>query len=387
MARSESHGTAGHDGADWAEVVVVGAGAAGVGTAAALRQMGVERVAIIDRYDVGGSFERWPAQTRFITPSFPGPGFGLLDLNAVMPATSPALMLKAEHPSGRQYQHYLRTVLDHVGAVKLFGMDVGRVRPRAGGGFSLESEQGLLWARHVVWAAGEFQYPRDDAFPGAPLCRHYAAVDSWGDLPGSAVTVVGGGESGIDAAVCLSDLGRRVTVLDEAHPWEADDPGPSRALSTYTMGRLLAAVDDGRIELIGDARVNSVDRGTDGTYVVEAVDGRQWLSAARPVLATGFTFSLRLVTDLFDRSGETGLPALNWHGESTRTPGLFLAGPTVAHGRHVFCFIYKFRQRFPVVAAEIARRLGHDPAEAVEAYRRAGMFLDDPTCCGNECVC
>ena len=374
-------------GGDWADVVVVGAGAAGVGAAAALRQMGVERVAVVDRYDVGASFERWPAQTRFITPSFPGHGFGLLDLNAVMPATSPALMLKAEHPSGRQYQHYLRTVLDHVGAVKVFGIDVGRVRPRAGGGFSLESDRGLLRARHVVWAAGEFQYPRDAAFPGAPLCRHYAAIHDWDDLPGGPVTVVGGGESGIDAAVCLSDRGRRVTVLDEGQPWEADDPDPSRALSTYTMGRLLTAIDDRRIELVGNARVDSVDRDADGGFAVELADGRRWVTAGRPVLATGFTSSLRLVDDLFDWSDDTGLPALNWHDESTRTPGLFLAGPKVAHGRHVFCFIYKFRQRFPVVAAEIARRLGHDPAAAVEAYRRAGMYLDDPTCCGNECAC
>ena len=102
-----------------------------------------------------------------------------------------------------------------------------------------------------------------------------------------------------------------MTVLDEGQPWEADDPDPSRALSTYTMGRLLTAIDDRRIELVGNARVDSVDRDADGGFAVELADGRRWVTAGRPVLATGFTSSLRLVADLFDWSDDTGFPALN----------------------------------------------------------------------------
>ena len=52
------------------DAVVVGAGAAGVGVGIALRHAGVENFAVIDRHGVGASFDRWPAETRFITPSF-----------------------------------------------------------------------------------------------------------------------------------------------------------------------------------------------------------------------------------------------------------------------------------------------------------------------------
>ena len=51
-----------------------------------------------------------------------------------------------------------------------------------------------------------------------------------------------------------------------------------------------------------------------------------------------------------------------------------------------FCFIYKYRQRFAVVAKAIADELDL-PAENLEIYRMWGMYLDDLSCCGQECVC
>ena len=70
----------------------------------------------------------------------------------------------------------------------------------------------------------------------------------------------------------------------------------------------------------------------------------------------------------------------------TIMPGLFLCGPAVRHDNHVFCFIFKYRQRFAVVAKAIATSLGL-PAEGLEMYRSWGMYLDDLSCCGEECVC
>ena len=55
---------------------------------------------------------------------------------------------------------------------------------------------------------------------------------------------------------------------------------------------------------------------------------------------------------------DAGSPRLTPTDESTKTPGLFLAGPAVRHGELSFCFVYKFRQRFGVVADVIARGLG-----------------------------
>jgi putative flavoprotein involved in K+ transport len=72
--------------------------------------------------------------------------------------------------------------------------------------------------------------------------------------------------------------------------------------------------------------------------------------------------------------------------ESTVTPGLFLAGPAVTHREAIFCFVYKFRQRFGVVAREIGDRLGVDTSP-LEQLRAQQFLLDDLSCCELECAC
>ncbi len=103
------------------------------------------------------------------------------------------------------------------------------------------------------------------------------------------------------------------------------------------------------------------------------------------MLATGFDGSLTLVEDLFVL--EDGVADLTERDESTTTPGLFLVGPQVAHNGQKFCFIYKYRQRFAVVADTLGERLGVD-TDSLEEYRETNMFLEDLECCEPEyCDC
>ena len=92
--------------------IIVGAGAAGIGIARALQEVGVGAV-ILERHEIGGSFRRWPREMRFITPSFPSNSFGTLDLNSVAIGTSPAFTLECEHPTGKQYADYLKSVVEY----------------------------------------------------------------------------------------------------------------------------------------------------------------------------------------------------------------------------------------------------------------------------------
>ena len=120
------------------------------------------------------------------------------------------------------------------------------------------------------------------------------------------------------------------------------------------------------------------------TEVISAKEAARKVRDGDTLLAGGFDGSIKLVADLFEQR-EDGFPLLNEQDESTITPGLFLCGPAVRHDHHVFCFIYKYRQRFAVVAKAIATSLGI-PAEDLETYRQWGMYLDDLSCCGEECV-
>ncbi|MEM7233642.1 MAG: NAD(P)/FAD-dependent oxidoreductase [Planctomycetota bacterium] len=364
------------------DVVVVGGGAAGVGVSIALKHAGIKNFVVLERQTVGASFSSWPAETRFITPSFPTNSIGMLDLNSIAIGVSPAFGLGVEHPTGEEYATHLRGVAKYFKVPVQEKTDVERIT-KVGPDFRLDTTDKTIRAKHVIWAAGEFQYPRLHGFEGSELCRHTATVPSYEKLDGDDFIVVGGYESGIDAAYHLAAQDKNVRLFDRGCPWEDESSDPSVSLSTYSLERINEEWFDEYVELIPQTAIASVTR-EDDAYRVTTQDGRDFQTPVPPLLAGGFEGSHKRVADLFARRPD-GFPLLNEHDESTTVPGIYLCGPAVRHDDHVFCFIYKYRQRFAVVAKSIATSLGL-PAEELEKYRHWGMYLDDLSCCGEECA-
>ena len=194
--------------------------------------------------------------------------------------------------------------------------------------------------------------------------------------------MIGGYESGVDAAYHLSYRDKRVRLFDRGCPWKEESSDPSVALSTYSQERMREDWFEEHVELFPNTWVASVSK-VDTGYEVTAKDGRSFQTSTQPLLAGGFEGSHKIVSNLFEHRDD-GLPLLSENDESTITSGMYLCGPTVRHDNLVFCFIYKYRQRFAVVAKAIATSLGL-PAEDLESYRQWGMYLDDLSCCGEEC--
>ena len=406
------------------DVAVVGAGAAGVGVGVALSKLELD-IQVLEREQVGASFRAWPDEMRFITPSFPSNSFGLTDLNAITPDTSPAFTLDREHPSGDEYADYLQAVVEYHELPVETGVDVESIHPLAepdgasavesdaadqlaavdggtvatatdGDGFLLETSEGPLAASHVVWAAGHFGTPRMDVIEGSEHCVHTSQVDSWQSYveatPNEGFLIIGGYESGIDAAVGLHNAGASVRVLDRGWPWAERHPDPSEVLAPYTLERLKKIADSDRLTLDGGRDVERVRQTDDGFAVdvrptvventppgVNSADESETFQVpTRPLLATGFEPTLGPAEQHF--AVEEGTIQLTDRDESTETPGLFLSGPDVTHNGVKFCFIYKFRARFPVIAEAIGQRLGVE-TDALEEYRQQNMFLDDLSCC------
>jgi hypothetical protein len=72
--------------------------------------------------------------------------------------------------------------------------------------------------------------------------------------------------------------------------------------------------------------------------------------------------------------------------ESLVTEGLFYSGPALRHRGTLFCFIYKFRARFGIVASEIASRLGLEWEGPLKLWRERGFLVEDLACC-TDCRC
>ena len=459
------------------DVIVVGAGAAGVGCASMLTNtfgLDPSRVLLIERGEaVGETFRRWPAEMRFISPSFNSQGWtSSFDLNSVAYNTSPAFSLHTQHPSGSQYADYLAGLAETAKLNVRTRTDVSRVVPVEGGGFEVHvrpagagceagcaagcdaggatdlidrlrgsaadvtdgspREEEVLRARYVVWAAGEFQYPRvggSGAIAGAELCTHNSRVKSWAKLPGDDFVLIGGYESGADAAINLAKAGKQATVLASTATWHVQSADPSAELAPYTAARLREVTAPGfspKPKLLAPLRVLRVEKAATGGFDVIATwkaaeeltqsklrkpvvgaeadedtattagaDGDELVlhTAQPPVLCTGFHGSVAsAASHLFNLESSdaakgclAGAPLLSSHDESTKVPGVFLVGPTVRHGELSFCFIYKFRQRFAIVANQICRGLGRDTEAAVSECRKMNMFMDDMSCCESTC--
>ena len=72
------------------DVVIVGAGPAGVGITSMLKDFGIENMVVLERGKVGETFDKWPEEMRFITPSFTTNFWAQMDLNSIATGTSPA---------------------------------------------------------------------------------------------------------------------------------------------------------------------------------------------------------------------------------------------------------------------------------------------------------
>lgn len=376
------------------DVAIIGAGASGVGIGVALKRFGVENFALLERENVGAAFEKWPAEMRFITPSFPSNPFGCPDLNAVAPEISVAVDVGREHPSGPQYAAHLRNVVASFELPVQNGIEVRGLQAEEnqddGPFFRLQTTQGTMCARFVVWAAGEFSTPREHLFPGAELCMHNSRIEAYGALQGDEFVVVGGYESGIDAAVHLAGHGKRVRVFDSHAIRCALGFDPSVTLSPYTRERLEGALESGLVELCDNTKIARVEK-NGAVFCVVADDGRAFFSSSAPILATGFESSLQAIAPLFEWNSR-GDAELSENDESVKTRGLFVCGPSLRHldaqgEALIFCFIYKFRGRFPIVAQTIAARLGLEIEDGINWYLAGNMYLDDLSCCGDACGC
>ncbi len=359
------------------DTVIIGGGAAGVGMAVTLEDFGVSNYVILEKSEIGSSFLRWPTETRFITPSFSSNQFNLLDLNSVSYNTSPAFTFQKEHMTGAEYAEYLKLCVKYFNLKVKEGVEVEGVT-KEGDIFIINTNLGKVKSKNIIMAVGEYSFP-SKYFENA---IHTSSIKSYKKLKGEDFAIIGGYESGADAAIHLVDAGKSVTIFAKENLWNIKSSDPSQILSPFTHDRL-AKLDKKKIKLITE-KVESV-RKDKGLYIIKT-NKKEYTFNTKPIDATGFGGDNFLQKELFEYTDE-GLPKVTDKDESTKVSGVFLTGPKLKHDKTLFCFIFKFRERFAVVAHEIGKRLGVNRAEVAEFYKSKNMYLDDLSCCQEECAC
>jgi putative flavoprotein involved in K+ transport len=196
-----------------AQVVIVGAGAAGLSAGAALKQQGIEPI-VVERDDcIGGTWARRYERLQLHTiRQFSGLA------HYPIPRTYPRYVPKD------MYSNYLREYAEAFQLQVELDRPVRTVRPIDNGLWEIVPEHGEpLHARVVIIATGSYNEPLLPSWPGmdgfAGRIVHSRDYVSGRDFAGQAVLVVGIGNSGAEIAADLVEQGAaRVAIAVRTPP-------------------------------------------------------------------------------------------------------------------------------------------------------------------------
>jgi putative flavoprotein involved in K+ transport len=187
------------------DVLIVGAGHAGVAMSSLLTQAGRDHLVVERRETLGGGWQDLWDEFTLVTPnwtaSFPGWEYDGPDPDGFM---------------GRdEIAARVARYAEVVHAPVALGTDVQRLTPHRGG-FSAVTSRGKVSARQVVVATGSYHTPRVPR-PARDISSRVTQLHSHdyrneAALPDGAVLVVGSGQSGLQLAEELHEAGRRVFV-------------------------------------------------------------------------------------------------------------------------------------------------------------------------------
>lgn len=193
------------------EVLVVGAGQAGVAMSEHLTKMNVPHI-VLERNRVA---ERWRSE-RWDSLVANGPAwhdrFPGMDFNDVDPD---------EFATKDQVAEYFEDYAAAFNAPIRCGVEVQQVNKKEGeSGFRVETSEGIIDAAFVVAATGAFQKPIIPALVPQSARLHQLHSSSYRNpqqLPSGAVLVVGAGSSGVQIADELQRFGRQVYLAVGPH--------------------------------------------------------------------------------------------------------------------------------------------------------------------------
>jgi putative flavoprotein involved in K+ transport len=194
------------------EVVVIGAGQAGLSASHELTERGIEHV-VLERGELGHTWRtrRWRS-FRIVSPNslnlLPGGEYDGPEPDAFLDTAGLLAYLEGYAAS---FHAPVRRA------------DVSDVRPAEGSGYIVRTDVGEWHTDHVIVATGAFGDASVPAMAAklAPGIHSLHTDDYWApeDLPAGGVLVVGAGQSGLQIADELARAGRAVTVAVGRHGW------------------------------------------------------------------------------------------------------------------------------------------------------------------------
>ncbi|MDQ0193327.1 YpdA family putative bacillithiol disulfide reductase [Paenibacillus wynnii] len=332
------------------DVIIIGAGPCGLSAAIECQRQGLSSL-IIEKNFIVHSIFLYPTNMQFFSTT------ELLEIGNV-PFTSPN-----EKPFRHEALVYYRRAAQQYGLEIAAYEEALKVEPQEDGSFSvhtsnLRGEQQVHSAANVVIATGYFDQPNLIGIPGEelPKVTHYFGEAH--PYTGMKVTVIGGSNSAVDAALELMRVGASVdmvyrgdSISDNIKPW--------------VRPIFESMVKKDKITLHLQSRVTEI---TVDSVIITSKDGSKTTLDNDFVLAlTGFRPSRVLLTSA-GVAMDDDMDKPTFHPETMESdiPGIYVAG-VIASGRNANeVFIESGRGHGKLIADHIVskqmagvREMGH----------------------------
>ena len=321
------------------DLIIIGAGPAGLSAAEAAVEAGLDYL-VIEKGTIANTIRQYPVgRAMFSTP------------NEVEMHEGTLKPVREKPTREEMLSHYIHFVLDldlHINTAET----VVSVNGNIDEGFVVKTNVSEYKARRVLFAIGAMERPRRINVPGEELPKvHHLFVEPYAYVRKDAL-VVGGGNSAAEAALFLSEEGARTTMAIWREDWENRDP-KAGAMKHWVRTPLEAEVTAGRLRVVLYKHVVEI-RETDVTLTTDAGESLTIPNDVVFVLV-GSDADLTLLKQLGvqTESGKLAeVPVYDPETFETNVRGIYVAGH-FTHARHIKAAIDVPRRIVPLIAKEL----------------------------------
>ena len=328
------------------DLIIVGAGPAGLAAAIAAKQAGLD-FRTFEKGVLVNSLFHFPGQMVFFTTP------DLLEIGG-LPFVTPH-----GKPTRDETLRYYRRVVDTHDLAIDFGYSVSAIRRGDDDVFAVRTSHDAAgdqsWrARTVVIASGCYDHPNHLGVLGEDLphvSHYYTEPHEFYRKP---VVVVGGKNSAAEAALDLYRNGAHVTLVHRRAELGA-------SIKYWVKPDIENRIKEGSIAARFETTVVEI---RSREVVVERDGVRETIPAEGVFLLTGYLADLDFLRGAGIQVAANNVPRHDPETFETNVPGLYLAGAVVAGANRGEVFIENGRFHGRVVVEHIARRLGREVARA-----------------------
>ena len=330
---------------DYLDLLIIGAGPAGLSAADAAAREGLSYL-VIEKGTIANTIRQYPVgRAMFSTPN---------ELEMHEGSLQPI----REKPTREELlSHYIHFVLDNDLRINT-GEEVVDVEGNSSEGFVVRTHcrgvqpgqhENTYQARAILFAIGAMEHPRRLNVPGEDLPKvHHRFVEPYPYVRRQ-VLVVGGGNSAAEAALFLSEEGARTTMAIWREDWENRDP-KAGAMKHWVRSPLEREIAEGRLRVVLYKQIDEITPHS----VRLTTDTGESTSIPNDVVfvLVGSDADLTLLKKLGVKTEPgklTEVPVYDPETFETNVPGIYVAGH-FTHARHIKAAIDVPRKIIPLIA-------------------------------------